>query len=158
MKSNIDSDSPRDGAPEGPGIAVAGIHFVDFATKLISETAATYQSASGKTQRILTLERVTEDLGFLPQRIVEKASGLRDSPLPESTDAVFIDACKECQVISHELAGILQILGARRFASLNTKSVRSSLAAAIRGVAKEGQIKDLTHKLQVVNNGCRWPP
>ena len=132
------------------GIAAASIQFVDFATKVISETAATYQSVSGKTQRILTLERVTEDLGSLTQRIVEKASGLRDSPPPESTDAVFIEACKECQVISHELAGILQILGARRFSSLNTKSVRSSLAAAIRAVAKEGQIKHLTDKLQVV--------
>ncbi len=132
------------------GIAAAGIQFADFATKLISDTAATYQSASGKTQRILTLELVTEDLCSLTQRIVEKASGLQESPPPGSTDAVFIDACKECQVLSHELTGILQDLGARRFSSLNTKSVRSSLAAAIRAVAKEGQIKDLTDKLQVV--------
>ena len=132
------------------GIAAAGIQFVDFATKLISETAASYQPASGKTQKILTLEHITEDLGSLTQKIVEKASGLRDSPPPESIDAVFIDACKECQVISHELAGILHIMGARRFSSLNTKSIRSSLATAIRAVAKEGQIKDLTDKLQVV--------
>jgi hypothetical protein len=66
------------------GIAAAGVQFIDFATRLLSDTVETYKSASGQTERVTSLKQVTKDLGALTSRLEEKASGLRKDALPES--------------------------------------------------------------------------
>ncbi len=134
------------------GVAAAAIQFADFATRLLSETVATYKSASGKTEKVESLESVTNDLNTLTRHVVEKAAGLPASPPPDSPDAVCVEACRECQSISQELAGILQELGAKPSFSLGGKSILSSLTAAIRAVAKESQVKALTAKLGTVQD------
>ncbi|KAK4151584.1 hypothetical protein C8A00DRAFT_35782 [Chaetomidium leptoderma] len=132
------------------GVAAAAVQFVDFATRPLTDTIEIYKSASGQTERVLVLKGVTRDLCSLTNRVEEKALELQQSPQPESPDAIFLLACRRCKGISEELAGILQTLSARQSTASNAATGLSSLGAAIKGVTSESKIKDLTEKLQAV--------
>jgi hypothetical protein len=132
------------------GIAAAGVQFVDFATRLLSDAVKTYKSASGQTERVSILASITNDLTSLATRVEEQAVGLPERAPLGSPDSILLQACQQCRTISQELSSILQTLSARQSSKSGTRSARQSLTAAIRGIASEGKIKDLSEKLQTI--------
>ena len=133
------------------GIAAAGVQFIDFASRLLSDTVETYKSASGRTERITSLDSIATELSTLTSRVQEKAAQLPQSPPPGSPDALFIDACRQCQDISKQLAAVLQPLAAVKPPSkFKRKSARSSLAVALKGAMSQKKIQDLSAQLQTI--------
>jgi hypothetical protein len=131
-------------------VAASGVQFVDYATRLLSDTVETYKSATGQTERALVLEQITRQLDALTSRVEEKRSQLREGAPGGTPDASFLEACRQCQEISQELTGILQTLVAKQWPKSKLKSAQASLAAAIRGLVSASKIKDLRAKLQTV--------
>ncbi|KAK3897567.1 hypothetical protein C8A05DRAFT_38875, partial [Staphylotrichum tortipilum] len=132
------------------GVAAAGVQFIDFTTKLLSNTVETYRSASGTTEKITSLENITTELNTLTARVQEKAAQLPQSPAPESPNGLFLDACRQCQDISKQLATVLQPLAVKRPSKFQRKSVASALAVALRGAMSEKKIQDLSTQLQMI--------
>jgi hypothetical protein len=130
-------------------IAAAGVQFVDFATRLLSDTVEMHKSATGQTDRAALLKRVASDLDFLTSRIQEKRSQFLDTAPAGSPDAIFLEACKQCNEISKELAGVLQTLAVEELPQRRRRSAKA-LGAAIRGILSDRKITELTTKLETV--------
>ncbi|KAK3303689.1 uncharacterized protein B0T15DRAFT_576983 [Chaetomium strumarium] len=138
-------------------IAAAGVQFVDVGTRLLSDVVEICKSATGQTERVLTLRRLASDLDALTSRIEEKGSQIQLNSLPGSPDCMFLEACRQCKEVSKELADIMQALGLRPVAHRSTfklefkfRSAAVKLAAAGRHIVSESKIKDLTSKLMAL--------
>jgi hypothetical protein len=88
-------------------VAAAVVQFVDFGTRLLSQTREIYKSSTGQTERVSLLKRVTRDLDSLTSRVEEKAATLRVNAPPGSADAIFLESCKQCKEVGGELADLL---------------------------------------------------
>ncbi|KAL2130000.1 hypothetical protein VTI74DRAFT_7022 [Chaetomium olivicolor] len=134
-------------------VAAAGVQFVDFSSRLLSDTLEVYKSASEQTERVSHLEGLIRHLDALTSSIEEKSLQLRPNPAPDTPDATFLDACRQCKEISKELANIVEKLGveaAKRSSRCNIKFAGPSLVAAVKGIMSDSKIKDLTEKLRTV--------
>ncbi len=131
------------------GVAAAGVQFIEFTAKLLSTTVEAYKSSSGRTDRITALNTIVTELTSLTNRVQEKAAQLPQSPPPESPDALFLSACRQCQDISKQLAAVLQPLAVNQ-SKFNRKSAGSSLAVALRGAMSERKIQELSAQLPMI--------
>jgi hypothetical protein len=117
------------------GLASNVVQFVDFTSKLISETREIYKAGSSTGN--IELDAVTKDLQAL-------TSGLKVNPLSGNgaVDNDLASLAAQCNNVADELVGVLELLQAQ---GTNTKW--KSFTAALRNVMKNGEVEALVARI-----------
>jgi len=85
------------------GIAAAVVQFVDFGTKLLSNTTEAFRYTTGKEGTSTTLASMAEKVNVLCVDVESKSRDLMEAALPGSCEEVFLGLCSECKTVAKEL-------------------------------------------------------
>ena len=124
------------------GLASNIVQFVDFSSKLISESRELYRSVSGITIENGEVKEATEEL----QRLCDRLAGLRmtsstTTGLPKDEECLKILAIS-CKETSHELLSALRDITAQE-----PRKKWQTFRVALKSVLRKDQIQELEKKL-----------
>lgn len=125
------------------GVASNVVQFVDFASKLVSETARIYRGRArrdaedGRSE----LERVTNDLEGFNKDLASSLQSHRNQWRVSQEDKEIIRICADCGKISSKLLAALSSLNPSK------ATVWRSFAAALRSIWSEDEIQALRQTL-----------
>ncbi|KAI9686895.1 MAG: hypothetical protein M1822_002648 [Bathelium mastoideum] len=129
------------------GLAGNIIQFIDFGSKLISQSVEQYRSAVGTSTQYLDLEALTQSLQSVAKGLGDSTAGPDKGEVKTKDELALRQLARSCQSVAADLINILDGLKINPKAhGLNRRA--QSLRQAFRSVGAEEQIKDLEHKLE----------
>jgi Xaa-Pro aminopeptidase len=125
------------------GVASNVVQFVDFASKVVSETARIYHGRARRDaeDERSELERVTNDLEDFNKNLTSSLQSHRNQWQVSQEDKEIIRICADCAKISSKLLAALNTLNPSKV------TVWKSFAAALRSIWSEGEIQALRQTL-----------
>ncbi|KAI9660945.1 MAG: hypothetical protein M1821_009272 [Bathelium mastoideum] len=130
------------------GLAGNIIQFIDFGSKLISQSVEQYRSAVGTSTQYLDLEALTQSLQSVAKGLRDSIAGPDKSEIKTKDELALRQLVQSCQSVAADLINILDDLKINPKAhGLNRRA--QSLRQAFRSVGADEQIKGLERKLEV---------
>ncbi|KAI0009837.1 hypothetical protein F4779DRAFT_627530 [Xylariaceae sp. FL0662B] len=134
-------------------VAAAALQFLDFGSRVLTDTREAYASSGGRSRNNLELSRISEDFARLARDIESK---LQDHELMESgqrgnwdykakTRDLLFQFCRETGEINEQLQGLLTKLRAHGTTKLELAA--SSLFVALKGILTTEKIQNLKNRL-----------
>lgn len=151
-------------------IAAAAVQFVDYGTRILSDTCEVYSSATGHTSRHVELSVISQDLAVLANEL-ESLSVKMQQPREGNAAEMLKRLCNDCREVNSEvekILGKLQACGVSKFdldkdsflvamervsPSGNMKLAskrelaKNSVMVAIRAVLVDGKLKSLNRRM-----------
>ncbi|PMD16751.1 hypothetical protein NA56DRAFT_632624 [Hyaloscypha hepaticicola] len=128
------------------GLASAIVQFVDFSSKLVSETKELYHSAEGNSIQNEELQAVTEDLKRLCKNL-SSSQGRAPSAKPSTDELALLELSGSCKVVADELIAVLEKL---RVKAADDKW--GSFMMALRGAMKKEKIESIRARLDRIQS------
>jgi hypothetical protein len=123
------------------GLASAIVQFVDFSSKLVSETKELYHSTQNEE-----LQAVTQDLRELCTKL-SSAQGRAASVEPSTDELALLELSGSCKAVADELVAVLE--------KLRVKSVHEkwgSFKIALKGAMKKEKIESIRARLDRIQS------
>lgn len=128
------------------GLASNIVQFIDFTSKLISESHKLYVSASGAKEENLELESLARNLQQLAEQASPPAVAQNTKSLSKEEETLR-DLSKQCSEVSDELLSVLQSLKVK-----GDHKKWKSFHQALRSVWKKGDIDALQLRLDRIGH------
>jgi N-terminal domain on NACHT_NTPase and P-loop NTPases len=126
-------------------LASAIVQFVDFGTKLISESREIYQSTRGLTKENNELENITADLSQLTSNLYPYTLAKKVDKTPSPEELALHDIAKTCKEVADELLAVLEDLKVK-----GEHEKWESFKQAFRTVVRREKIEGLKSRLEGV--------
>jgi hypothetical protein len=136
------------------GVAAAAVQFVDFGSRLLSNTLETYKNATGQSTRNMELSVISQDLVLLATE-VETLLGKMEEPRPGSAAERLKSLCHDCKSVNAELQTILEKLKAKGSSKLDL--AKNSFVSAVKGIVSAGKLKVLEGQMETIREGIMLP-
>lgn len=128
------------------GLASAIVQFVDFGSKLISETKELSHSVDGSSTQNEERQAVTEDLRELCKNLSSSQSRA-PSAKPSTDELALLELSGSCKVVADELVAVLEKL---RVKSAHEKW--GSFKMALKGAMKKEKIESIRVRLDRIQS------
>jgi len=128
------------------GLASAIVQFVDFSSRLVSETKELYHSTEGNSTKNEELQAVTEDLRELCKTL-NSAQGRAPGIEPSTDELALLELSGSCNFVADELIAVLEKL---RVKSAHEKW--GSFKMALKGARKKEKIESIRARLDRVQS------
>jgi hypothetical protein len=128
------------------GLASAIVQFVDFSSRLVSETKELYHSTEGNSTQNEELHAVTEDLRELCKTL-SSVQGRAPGVEPSTDELALLELSGSCNFVADELIAVLEKL---RVKSAHEKW--GSFKIALKGAMKKEKIESIRARLDRIQS------
>lgn len=149
-------------------VAAAVIQFVDFGSRLLSNSLQIYRSPSGQTAAVVSLSDISNDLAQLAEEVARHLSLPRHGKT-SIFQSQLLKLCGDCKELNKELQASVHRIRAKRVKDRSGDDgiVQTEdglcLLAALRGILAEPKIKQMTERMKDVRKqmmmamlACLW--
>ncbi|KAH6681585.1 hypothetical protein B0J14DRAFT_218079 [Halenospora varia] len=149
-------------------VAAAVIQFVDFGSRLLSNSLQIYRSPSGQTAAVVSLSDISNDLAQLAEEVARHLSLPRHGKT-SIFQSQLLKMCGDCKELNKELQASVHRIRAKRVKDRSDDDgiVQTEeglcLLAALRGILAEPKIKQMTERMKDVRKqmmmamlACLW--
>lgn len=121
-------------------LAATIVQFVDFSSKLISDTAELYRSSKGSLARNIELSTIVTDLGAISSGLEVRGRSIAHAC--SNDERAIASLATQCKNLSSKLLDVLEDLSVK-----GSHKKWKSVSQALRSVWKESEIREIQKRL-----------